>query len=192
MKREPSQICSVASVAVRVYTESRNRNPAGGRGSVQIGFPRAHISAYEISVQILPRASSPSAKQDHVLHTARWDWFLISERLSWSNLALLLCRWNVAFRSFREHIRIQSATSGGRVDLGPAFQLQDGYDVTNARTIARAEGIKRLLAIHPWCDSVDLRIFLMGFDAGEGYCMAIPLPDGDKPESHNTQTKTAQ
>lgn len=33
MKRESSQTCSVASVAVRVYTESRNRKPACQGGS---------------------------------------------------------------------------------------------------------------------------------------------------------------
>lgn len=86
-----------------------------------------------------------------------------------ANLASLLCRWYVAFRSFRAHIRIQFATKGKWIDLGEACQLRDGRYQPNERTYACAEGIRTLLATHPWVDSVDVRLFLMGFYAGERY-----------------------
>jgi hypothetical protein len=54
------------------------------------------------------------------------------------------------------------------VDFGSAVQRSpDGILLPVYRTHARAEYTKALLAIHPWADTVDLEIFLMGFDAGE-------------------------
>jgi hypothetical protein len=102
----------------------------------------------------------------------------------------LLYRWYAAFRSFRAHIRIQSATTGGRVDLGAAFQVRGEHHLPNARTDARAEGIERLLAIHPWADAVDLQMFLMGFDAGEEYGTYAQKQNSRNPELLNTPTKT--
>ncbi len=130
----------------------------------------AHISALGVRVQSQSDASNLPATQKGDRRTVRLDWLSISDALSLTHWASLLYRWHVAFRSFRAHIRIQSARAGGRVDLGPAFQLRDGRYQENTQTTARAEGIKRLLATHPWVDSVDLRIFLAGFDAGEEYC----------------------
>jgi hypothetical protein len=60
--------------------------------------------------------------------------------------------------------------AGEAVHLGPSVQFRNGCYQANARTLARAEGIKKLQAIHQWVDIADLRIFLMGFDAGEEYC----------------------
>jgi hypothetical protein len=71
--------------------------------------------------------------------------------------------------SLRGHIRIRLAK--GRppmVDFGPGFRrrLNGSYQV-DTRTLSRSEHTKELLAMHPWADSVDLEMFLMGFDAGE-------------------------
>lgn len=100
----------------------------------------------------------------------RWlDLFARLASKPFPGLVRELCKWHAAFRSFRGHIRIQSATAGGRVDLGPAVQLEDGCYQANTRTLARAAGIEKLQATHRWVDIVDLRIFLMGFEWGEEY-----------------------
>ena len=43
--------------------------------------------------------------------------------------------------------------------------LSNGQYQANARTLARAEGIRNLRASHPRFDIPDLRMFLMGWDA---------------------------
>jgi hypothetical protein len=113
--------------------------------------------------------SVPPATPSYANRKVHWDWFSVSAALSTANLASLLCRWYVAFRSFRAHIRIQSARKGASVDVGPALQRQGERYLSDERTIARAEGIRKLLATHVWADSVDIQMFLVGFDAGEEY-----------------------
>ena len=85
----------------------------------------------------------------------------------------LLNRWCIArdaFRSFRGHIQIQFATGRAGVDLGPLWERDSrGVSRQCIRTDARRLYIEKLSAIHPWVDGQDLRIFLMGFDAGEQY-----------------------
>jgi hypothetical protein len=103
-----------------------------------------------------------------------------------SGLVPVLCKWYAGYRSFRGHIRIQSSTSGGRIDLGPSVQSRDGRYRANMRTLARAEGIEKLRAIHPWVDIADLRIFLMGFESGEEYSNTHCLQQ-DSSSSHNTR-----
>ena len=132
-------------------------------------------------MQTQSRASSLPAKQESDRHKARWDSYPKSERVSWPNLVLLLCRWYVAFRSFRAHIRIQSSRAKARVDCGAALQFRDGHYHPNERTSARAEGIERLQANYPWTDCVDLQIFLRGFDAGEEFGKGI-LAQGQRNE----------
>jgi len=100
--------------------------------------------------------------------------FLRSAQQSPANLKYLRRKWIAIFRNFRERIRLQSTTLGGWVDLGSAFQLQDGCWQENTRTNARAEGIERLKAIHPWADAVDARMFLIGFSEGEKSSMDHP------------------
>jgi len=115
-------------------------------------------------------SSSPLlAKPIHDLRTVKRAASSISAAPWKANLASALCRWYAAFHSFRGHIRIQSAKETARVDLGPSVQLCDGRYQANTRTLARAEGIRRLQAIHQWVDNADLHIFLMGFEAGEEY-----------------------
>jgi hypothetical protein len=53
------------------------------------------------------------------------------------------------------------------VSLGPSLEYRHPSWTTNKRTLARKQGIKNLLATHPWADFLDLETFLMGFDAGE-------------------------
>jgi len=88
------------------------------------------------------------------------------------------CIWIAAFRSFRAHIRTQSAKGGIGVYMGLALvETPSGSFEPNPRTIARSLYIEMLQATHAkWADSVDLRIFLMGFDAGEQWT----LHRGDK------------
>jgi hypothetical protein len=57
--------------------------------------------------------------------------------------------------------------------MGPAFLFQDGHYLDNERTFACAACIESLRASHPWVDAVDLKIFLKGFEAGEGYSTSL-------------------
>lgn len=79
---------------------------------------------------------------------------------------------------------------GGRVDVGAAFLIQDGCLVESTRTLARAEGIEKFLATHSYADSVDLRTFLDGFDAGEEYCKAALSHEPDIRERQQTHATT--
>jgi len=151
---------------------------------VKTGFSTAHISALEIHAQTKFHASVLPATPNCANHKARWDWSLVSDSLSTANLAFLLCRWYAAFRSFRAHIRIQSARNGASVDVGPALQRQGECYQPNERTTARAEGIEKLRATHPWADAVDLQMFLAGFDAGEKYCICSQV----SPDQNNLTT----
>lgn len=76
--------------------------------------------------------------------------------------------WVSAFRSFREHIRLQYAKGSELGDLGPASLLnEDGNLAENTRIAPRILYTEKWLSACPWADSVDLEIFLMGFDAAE-------------------------
>jgi hypothetical protein len=80
------------------------------------------------------------------------------------------CIWHGTFRSFRGHIRTQSAKEPLLLTLGPAPLLYpDGSTREALGTLARSESIESLLARYRWVDTVDLRMFLEGFDAGESY-----------------------
>jgi len=92
------------------------------------------------------------------------------------------CIWIAAFRSFRAHIRTQSAKGGIGVYMGLALvETPSGSFEPNPRTIARSLYIEMLQATHAkWADSVDLRIFLMGFDAGEQWALHTADKENDK------------
>ena len=120
-------------------------------------------------MQTQPSALNLPAKLNYDRRKRCWDSIArCFSRLS-PGLVRVLCKWYAALRSFRGHIRIQSAKGGARVDLGPSVQFHGGRYQANLRTLARAEGIEKLRAIHQWVDIADLRIFLMGFEAGEEY-----------------------
>lgn len=75
--------------------------------------------------------------------------------------------WCLSLRSLRGHIEMQLSTERLAVDLGPAWdKLPDGSYRENTRTAVRSRCVEVLLARHPWVDSVDLQMFLMGLDAG--------------------------
>jgi hypothetical protein len=117
--------------------------------------------------------SSPAAKPDYVSHRERLDSISRFASLSWRNLASLLSRWYGAFRSSLAHMRIQSPKMSGWVDLGPLGRFQHGHHQNLERIRSRAEGIKMLRTNFPWVDSVDIRMFLMGFDLGEKCSTAV-------------------
>jgi hypothetical protein len=62
---------------------------------------------------------------------------------------------------------------GSRFDLGPLGRIQDGRYQNHERIRSRAAGIETMRSNSPWVDSVDIRIFLQGWDAGEKYSMGL-------------------
>jgi hypothetical protein len=79
--------------------------------------------------------------------------------------------WRRAYASIRSCGRhIRSQFSKEPLDQGPVVS----WDQSAQRCLARPESLARSLytrsveaTLLPWADTVDLRIFLMGFDAGE-------------------------
>lgn len=124
---------------------------------IKIQEPSLVVSPDETQRHDLPyKGLSPSWLERIAPH---YRWFCLAN--SWRIL-------RAAIDSFRGHIRLQSPKQLSSVGLGPAFEsspLQSGR--TNTRSVARAFYTKMLLAKWGWADTVDLRIFLMGFDAGE-------------------------
>jgi hypothetical protein len=81
-----------------------------------------------------------------------------------------MCIWRGAFGSFLGHIRILSPTELLVAHCGPAsVESPAGARQPNTRTNVRMKYITALRVRHQWLDIVDLRIFLMGFDAGEQF-----------------------
>jgi hypothetical protein len=152
-------------------------------------FSRAHISAQENHVQLQSHASSLPATKDRAARKPRLDWFSISAALSNSNLAPSLCKWYAAFRSLHAHMQLRFSKAPGRVDLGASVLFQGGRYVANKRTTARAVGIRKFLASHPWADTLDLRTFLSGFESGEEYCIAILRSEPDSQELRSVREK---
>lgn len=98
------------------------------------------------------------------------DWLLarLPVRLVWSYALGIWCIWRAAIRSCYGRIRIQSPTELLDSGAGSAFRRDPtGCLRPNTRTLARSCYIEMLSATYGWVDIVDLRIFLMGFDAGE-------------------------
>ncbi len=78
--------------------------------------------------------------------------------------------WRGAARSFLGHIRTLSPTEPLVPHCGPALAKNHlGQYQANIRTVARNQYIKALWAKLPYLDILELRIFLMGFDAGEQF-----------------------
>src|ERR1700731_675866 len=68
--------------------------------------------------------------------------------------------------------RIQTLLSRKQWDVtaGPdTVCLLDGRVLKNKRTAARKHGIEELVSRYPWASTVDLQMFLDGFDLGEQY-----------------------
>ncbi len=87
----------------------------------------------------------------------------------------LVNTWHIlraAIYSCYGHIRLQSPKEFPTAGVGRAFESVQGQSCqSNTRTIARAFYIEMLSATLEWSDIVDLRIFLMGFDAGEQWTL---------------------
>ncbi len=96
-----------------------------------------------------------------------------------------MCIWKSAFGSLVGHIRSQSTKELLLVDFGPALVRGPAGDLRPCiRTHTRAEYIKAVLATRPWADTIDLRMFLDGFDAGEQWTLHTADKESDmRPES---------
>jgi hypothetical protein len=69
------------------------------------------------------------------------------------------------------------------VDIGPALRCSGGGRyLDDERTLTRSAGIEKLQAMYPWVDTVDLELFLRGFDAGEEWAF----------RNHSEQGKLAE
>jgi hypothetical protein len=122
----------------------------------------------------------PYPKETHDLGMATKVWLSIRPIL-FDLRFLLLCRTQMlasSFRSFLGHICFQATKAEWVLSCGPSLERdQTGAYQRNARTHARAEGIRVLSAKFPWVDRADLRIFLEGFDAGEQYTHSVGGPE---------------
>ena len=112
-------------------------------------------------------ASSPLLKGNRIRYMkyARQVGLNATLGLLLENLNRRLHIFRDAFRSFRGHICTQSARGQVGFLLGPHCHRE----ARNARTLCRTLYTQRLLATHPWADSQDVELFLLGFDAGDTY-----------------------
>jgi hypothetical protein len=79
-----------------------------------------------------------------------------------------------SLHSFCGRIRSQSTKEPAFLGLDSVPpQHQNGLLCVPPQTIARIQGIDRLMAIYPWVDAVDLRMFLSGFDEAERFYESI-------------------
>jgi hypothetical protein len=83
-----------------------------------------------------------------------------------------LCALQRSAHSFCGHIRELLSRKYWAIDLGPHFEvLPDGSIVENSRTECRSLGTEALRRSRPWANTVELAIFLQGFDWGEQYAL---------------------
>jgi hypothetical protein len=114
-------------------------------------------------------------------------------RLLLSFLVGSWCIWRAGICSCRGHIRLQSPTDILGAGVGSAFvKDQAGCLQPNTRTIARAFYIEMLKATYNWADIVDLRIFLMGFDAGEQWTLHTADNEKEIPTSPSSWLHLAE
>ncbi len=127
-------------------------------------------STSSLKTPTVSRLSSPSAASNRASHSRVWDRRSILGRLLGLRY-LLRDTWHIwvsSVRSFRGHISLQSPREPYGQSVGRVFVRGEDQSLRrNTRTLARAFYIEMLSANLPWVDMTDLRIFLMGFDAGE-------------------------
>ena len=86
-----------------------------------------------------------------------------------------------AFRSFLGHLRTHNVKEFPHAAFGPVFRrLPAGFLQPESRTLSRTTHTDNLLATYPWADTVDIKIFLMGFDAGEQFGRRIADIEHDR------------
>lgn len=105
---------------------------------------------------------------------------LLGPRL-WGKLYIVLSE----SRGFLGRLRTQLAKDLVCVSLGPSLEKHHQSWVRNKRTLARKQGIKNLLAIHPYSSHLDFETFLAGFDAGEQWAFDTM---GNKPHPDPTHS----
>lgn len=82
--------------------------------------------------------------------------------------ARLVCGLRQEVRSFLGRTRTLLGRKRWLVLLGPALERgSTGHLRSNRDTDARSQSIQQLIARHPWASTIDVEIFLWGFDMGE-------------------------
>jgi len=71
-----------------------------------------------------------------------------------------------SFRSFRGHVRAQSASDPPGRCLGQR-EISQGLLTALPRPEVISSHMEYLVDSYPWCDTVDLRFFLIGFALGQ-------------------------
>ena len=100
----------------------------------------------------------------------------------WQRLRGLL-RFVYALRSeghsFVGHMQTLLGKKHWGVDLGPLLERSNcGQLQRNGRTDARSYGTQALVSRYPWASSIDLQVFLDGFDMGERYALGtLDIPE---------------
>lgn len=73
--------------------------------------------------------------------------------------------WFCALRSLHGHIRTLSPKGLPYLSLGAGVLANRRETEEDMYTLALGRGIEEIQAKYPWVDTVDLHLFLMGFDA---------------------------
>ncbi len=125
------------------------------------------------SQNVFPRHGCRGTERAHSYRMA-WVWPLLPSVLlrRVSFLLRLLCALQSEGRSFLGHIKTQLGRRHWCVDLGPVYErLPNGCLSQHRRTEARSDGMRELESDHPWASTVDLQIYLEGFDKGERFVL---------------------
>jgi hypothetical protein len=129
--------------------------------------PQSHQSEEWISREDLIRY----ARSGTLVRT--WRKVRRSPRHLWWRLVRHSHVLRIAGRSFCGHISLLLSRKQEGVDLGLAHQQQLSHEhlLPNTRTSSRRRGIERLVASRPWANSIDVQLWLEGFDWGEQYAL---------------------
>jgi hypothetical protein len=98
------------------------------------------------------------------------------ERLSVSRFPYRFPRWYALLLELRTfYHRIQLLRKRGRIaylEMGPAWEASPtGGLVPNKRAQARSMDMQQLLSLYCWLSPEDCHVYLLGWDAGEGYAL---------------------
>lgn len=90
----------------------------------------------------------------------------------------------LAFGSLLGHIRLQPSTTILSLP-GPIHRYGQVWPRGAHSYIARSFYRQMVSHLYPWADTVDLRLFLMGFDAGEQWLLHISGKEECKPQENS-------